>query len=99
MLSAFICPDKLEVVVVEEGNIQLNVDVPGNDGVNAEEAVTSDGVDILPSDSFEVTSDDDDGTFRVMEVELTVLGADTVTVTFVRPDDPDEEIVVKNFHW
>ena len=54
---------------------------------------------ILPSDTFEVTSDNVEDTFRVMEVELTVLGADTVTVTFVRPDDPDEEIVVKNFHW
>ena len=92
-LSAFICPDKLEVVVVEDGNVQLELDVPGNGGVNPNDAVTSDGLDIMPSDSLEVTSPDD-GTVRVMDVEFTVLGADTVTVTFTRPDDDDDVIQV-----
>ena len=93
-LSAFICPDKLEVVVVEDGNVQLDLDVPDNEGVNPNDAVTSNGLDIMPSDSLEVTSPDD-GTIRVMDVEFTVLGAETVTVTFTRPDDDDDDVVIQ----
>ena len=93
VISAFICPDKLLVVVVEEGNIQLDLDVPGS-GVNPDDAVTSEGVDIQTSDSFEVTSPDGN-TFRVMDVEFIVVGADTVTVTFTIPGEPDEVIEIE----
>ena len=96
---AFICPDKLQVVVVEEGNIQLDLDIPDNEGVNPDDAVTSEGVNLLPSDSFEVTSPADDTTFRVMDVEFIVLGAETVTVTFTRPGEPDEVIEVRLIHY
>ena len=85
------------MVVVEDGNVQLELDVPGNGGVNPNDAVTSGGLDIMPSDSLEVTSPDD-GTVRVMDVEFTVLGADTVTVTFTRPNDDDVVIPVMFIH-
>ena len=84
------------MVVVEEDNVQLDLDVPGNDGVDPEDAVTSDGVDIQPSDSFEVTPQVD--TIRVMDVEFVVEGAATVTVTFTRPDDDDVVIEVGHIH-
>ena len=59
--------------------------------------MTSGGVDILPSDSLEVTSPDD-STFRVMDVEFIVLGADTVTVTFTIPGGDDVVIEVGLVH-
>ena len=94
LFLAFICPDKLQVVVVEEGNIQLDVEVPGNDDVNPEDAVTSDGVNVNPGDAIVITSPEEDGTITVMDVEFTVEGASTVTVTFTRPGEPDEVIEV-----
>ena len=69
------------MVVVEDGNIELVL--------NEEDAVTSDGVTLNPDDSI-VVSSPDDRTFRVMDVEFEVVGADTVTVTFTRPGDDDE---------
>ena len=81
-------------MVVEEGNIQLDVEVPGNDEVNPDDAVTSDGININPGDAIVITPPDRDGTVRVMDVEFTVEGASTVTVTFTRPGEPDEVIEV-----
>ena len=81
MVLAFICPDKLEVVVVEEGNIELDL--------NEEDAVTPEGVTLNPDDSI-VVSPPDDSTLRVMDVEFTIEGASSVTVTFTRPGQPDE---------
>ena len=82
-------------MVVEEGNIQLDVDVPGNDDVNPDEAVTSEGINVNPDDAIVITSPEVDGTFRAMDVEFTVEGASTVTVTFVRPNEPDVVIEVQ----
>ena len=94
MFSVEGCPDLQPVIVVEEGNIQLDVDVPGNDDVNPEDAVTSDGINVNPDDSVVITSPEENDTFRVMDVEFTVEGASTVTVTFTRPGEPDEVIEV-----
>ena len=97
VLSAFICPDGEDVVVVEDDNIQLDLDVPGNDGVNPDDAVTSAGIDISPTDSLEVTPPQEGDTIRVMDVEFKVLGADTVTVTFTIPGGTDKVIEVSIF--
>ena len=95
-LPAFVCPEGFPVVVVEQGNIGLDLDIPGS-GVNPNDAVTSDGVDLLPTESFEVTSPDGN-TFIVMDVEFEVLGADTVTVTFIIPDGTNEVLEVGILH-
>ena len=68
----------------------MDLDVPENDGVNPDDAVTPEGVTLNPDDSFVISSTEEDGTFRVMDVEFEVEGADTVTVTFTRPGQPDE---------
>lgn len=84
-------------MVVDDGNIQLDLDVPGNDGVNPDDAVTSEGIDIPPTDSLEVTPPVEGDTIRVMDVEFVVLGAETVTVTFTIPGKPDKVIEVNIF--
>ena len=88
-ISAYICPDDQEVIVVDDEN-------PGLD-VEPVDALTSSGVDIQPSDTVEVTSPDA-SPFRVMDVDFTVLGADTVTVTFTG-DSVNPPIQVSLSYW
>ena len=91
--SAPLCPPGEPLVVVEEGNIQLDLDVPENDEINPDDVVTSEGITLNPGDELRISSPDDN-TFRVMDVSITSVGASTVTVTFTRPDEPEVVIEV-----
>ena len=95
-LSAFICPDLPVLIVVEEGTIQYNIEVPGNEAVDPNDVVTSGGVHLFPNDYIFIRFDSRPN--RLMDMEFITVGAATVTLTFTLPQPPDVIIQVHVFY-
>ena len=91
-LLAFTCPDKQQEALIEEGNIQFDIDFPGNAEVDPADVVTSNGVNVFASDSIIILFNFPPS--RIMDMDFVITGAEKVILTFQRRQIPDEILQV-----